>query len=326
MRILYLGSLNEFSRIPLQMLLKAGVDICAVWVPFSVMVAYHKIPSSRLRASLSELGLPPWAQGVPVEWIFDFDVSFMDEAMDLLDGIIDLSARKLKALAPDVVCVACLEQRIPSDLLAIPKHGFLNLHPSLLPRYRGPAPLFWQFRAGERWTGVTVHWMDASLDTGDIAGQRRTPLPSGITGPEADRLLGTLAGELLIQVLTELEAGRIARRPQRPGGSYYSWPQAEDFRLETRWPARRAYNFMRGTAEWARPYPVRVAGEELWLGGVLEYSEGESLPVSWERVDLKGTNLEWLDGQVVRIQFTPGVLTALLSSRPRPRPPGRQGE
>ncbi len=329
MRILYLGMMNDFSRIPLELLLKAGLDVCAVWVSgldfaHSSESVFYDYPfrDERLRRSLL-LDYDPLSAKK--------DVAFQ-AALDQRIPVEQLLWRfapeqRLKKLNPDVVCVACFDKRIPQKLLSIPRHGFLNLHPSLLPDYRGPAPLFWQLRAGEPWTGVTVHWMDAALDTGDIAAQRRTPLPAGITGPELDRLLGTLGGELLVTVLTELEAGRVARRPQRPGGSYHSWPRAEDFRLDTGWPARRAYNFMRGTAEWMRPYPVWVDGKMLHLGSALAYSEEEHLSAPWEQVELEGTELEWMDGRVVRIQFTPGVLTAVLSyAQPHPGPPEPPGE
>ena len=313
MRILYLGMMNDFSRIPLEILLKAGLDICAVWVsgpePPGGIFRWSEFPQEKRAWGEKKKYLVFQAardRGVPVEqdlWLLSPE-------------------QRLKKLNPDVVCVACFDKRISAELLAIPRHGFLNLHPSLLPDYRGPAPLFWQLRAGEPWTGVTVHWMDADLDTGDIAGQRRTPLPPGITGPELDRLLGTLGGELLVSVLTELEAGQVARWPQRPGGSYHTWPRLEDFRLDTGWPARRAYNFMRGTAEWMQPYPVTVDGTELHLGSALEYSEDERLSAPWEEVDLTGTDLEWMNGRAVRIQFSPGVLTAVLSCPPpRPGPP-----
>lgn len=207
----------------------------------------------------------------------------------------------LAGLRADAACVACFPRRIPAPLLELPALGFLNLHPSLLPAYRGPAPLFWAFRDGERAIGVTVHFMDEQFDTGDIALQAPLELPDGISGAEADRACASLGGRLLVEALRGLQRGTLARRRQPDGGSYYSWPTADDFTLDLAWTARRAFNFMRGTAEWGRPYPVEAGGARLELAAALSYTEVGVLGAAYER-----------SGRDVRIQFAAGVLHALL--------------
>lgn len=173
----------------------------------------------------------------------------------------------------DIICVACWNRIIPPRVLGIPRQGFLNVHPSLLPAFRGPFPLFWQFRAGEVSTGVTVHWMDAGLDTGDIAGQRAVQFAEGIGGPEAEAQCASEGGDLLAEVLAEAARGQAVRRPQAGGGSYFPAPSAEDFALDANWHPRQAFNFMRGTAEWGVPFRLEIEDSVLWLDEALEWRE-----------------------------------------------------
>ncbi len=136
--------------------------------------------------------------------------------------------------------MACFTQRFPAAVLRLPRLGILNIHPSLLPAYRGPLPIFWQLRDGAP-TGATVHYMDEGLDTGDIAAQSDVFLPDGLPGPEVERMLMLAGLDLLRKVLAELARGIVRRRPQSPGGSYYSFPTEEDFILSTDGPAWRAF-------------------------------------------------------------------------------------
>jgi methionyl-tRNA formyltransferase len=199
------------------------------------------------------------------------------------------------ALAADVACVACFPRRIPDTNLAVPRFGFLNVHPSLLPRYRGPAPVFWQLQAGETDTGVTVHWLDADLDTGDLAAQRAVPLADGLRGPAIDLRLAVAGGELLTDVLAALAAGRSERRPQPGGGTYQPWPAPKDFAFSTAWPARRIFNFVRGTSEWGLPYRVVMGERVFWVKDVVEWAPDGVLAETW-----------MADGNTLLVQCTPG--------------------
>lgn len=182
--------------------------------------------------------------------------------------------RWLGEMAVDVVCVACWDRIIPASALAIPRYGFLNVHPSLLPFYRGPYPLFWQFREGERATGVTVHWMDGGLDTGDIAGQRELLFEDGMRGAEAEALCATAGASLAADVLEALGRGQQVRERQTEGGSYFGRPSAADFSVDAGWHVRRAFNFMRGTAEWRIPFRYEGDATVRWFRDALAWREG----------------------------------------------------
>ena len=188
--------------------------------------------------------------------------------------------------------------------MPIPPHGFLNVHPSLLPAYRGPAPLFWQLRAGETQTGVTVHWMEERFDAGPIAMQQAVSLPDGISGAQADALLAHAGGQLLADALAAIAVGNISPLQQPPGGSYQPWPTDESFAISTTWPARRVFNFMRGTAEWGAPYWLEIDGMQWQLAEALAWS-------SDEKMDRKVV----VDGNTVVFQCAPGTVCARWEER-----------
>jgi methionyl-tRNA formyltransferase len=120
----------------------------------------------------------------------------------------------IRALAPDLVVVMAYGQILPRSVLEIPKVACLNLHASLLPRWRGAAPIQAAIAAGDRETGITVIYMDEGLDTGDILLQRKIEIPSDETGGSLHDRLGQLAANALVDALPLLEAGNPPRTPQ----------------------------------------------------------------------------------------------------------------
>lgn len=118
----------------------------------------------------------------------------------------------LDRLAPDLICVACFPRLLPKRWLDRPRFGGLNLHPSLLPAYRGRFPLVDQLKAGEKHTGVTLHFMDQGADTGDIIAQVAVPFPENVTLAIAERLTAQAGALLLLDALRRLP--RLPRRPQ----------------------------------------------------------------------------------------------------------------
>lgn len=286
--ILFFGLSGPFAAASLAALLAAGAQIAAVVTP----------AGDRQTAPVEQVVPRPTAGTASL-------MSYAQQAQIPVFAVRDLGMEVqewLTALRPAVACVACWRWRIPPGLLALPEYGFLNLHPSSLPAYRGPFPLFWALRDGLRDSGVTIHWMDEGLDSGDIALQAPLPLPEGVGPAVLDRAAGELAGELLVGALRRLAAGTLERRPQPPGGSYQPAPCAADFVLHTGWSARRAFNFMRGTSDWGRPYPVRAGDENVLLGRALGYDPTARLPAPLVRL-----------GDRARLQFSPGVLIATIA-------------
>lgn len=118
------------------------------------------------------------------------------------------------ALKPDMVVVAAFGQILPKAMIDFPRFGCLNIHPSLLPKYRGAAPLNWSIIRGETTTGVTIMQMDEGMDSGDILAQEETPLGQEETVGDLHDRLATLGARLLIRTIDEVVAGQAARRPQ----------------------------------------------------------------------------------------------------------------
>jgi methionyl-tRNA formyltransferase len=298
MRVIFCGTLCTFSAAPLRLLIEAGHDLCAIVIPSDRAIGGRPIaplsPPHLAAIPLVESTSAPsivsiaWEHHIPV-----YQVKRLAAAVTL---------DTFKPWQADIACVACFPKRIPAALLSVPRHGFLNIHPALLPHYRGPYPLFWMLRHGDRHSGVTLHFMDEHWDTGDIAAQAEVDLPDGISGEEADRTLSQYGAELMLDVLHHMRKGTLTRHPQPPGGSYFSVPQAADFEIETNWSAQRAFNFMRGTSEWQRTYPIEVAGQQFNLKQALFYSSHEVLDQPYR-----------LFRDQIDIQFSPGVLRALVA-------------
>ncbi len=297
MRVIYLGTLGEFSRVPFVALLEAGIDVCGVIVlaapstdleSIAPLTPFHQSPlpivNPFIGRSLIHLA---WERQIPV-----YEVKRLRAPMTL---------SAISFLQPDVACVACFRKRIPAAVLRLPRFGFLNLHPSLLPHYRGPHPLFWMFRNGEVHTGVTIHFMDEELDTGDIVLQAPLDFPDGVSGEEADRLCATLGGRLMVDVIRALKEGTVERRRQPADGTHYPSPGADDFKIELSWTARRAFNFMCGTREWGCPYPIEIGAERFALRQAIACSIDQRLDRPFS-----------LFGDEIAIQFNPGVLRAKL--------------
>jgi methionyl-tRNA formyltransferase len=212
------------------------------------------------------------------------------------------TAGTLSMVRADVACVACFPRRIPASLLHVPRRGFLNVHPSLLPEYRGPAPIFWQLHEGATRTGVTVHWMDAEFDTGPVADQRSVPLADGITETDATGLMARAGARLLVEVLDHVAAGEIPYRKQPLGGSYQPYPHDGDFTISPTWPARRVYNFMRGTTVWGIPFRLEIGDEVLMLSDAVSWSSHERLEQPYVRID-----------DDILFQCSPGTVRARLA-------------
>jgi len=163
-------------------------------------------------------------------------------------------ASDLAALAPDVLVVASYGRIVPQAILDIPRTGLsFNIHPSLLPLYRGATPLQSAIRDGRTETGVTIIAMDAGMDTGDVLLQERTLLGATETYGELHDRLAARGAELLVGALDALEAGTLERTPQRSLGigddaiaAALTRPLGkDDLRVDFAWPAKRVVDTIR---------------------------------------------------------------------------------
>ena len=170
--------------------------------------------------------------------------------------------REILNFKPDIFIVAAYGKIIPKKILDIPESGALNLHPSLLPRWRGPSPIQYAILAGDAQTGVTIMQMDDQMDHGPIAAQRKTQsLIRKIAYPELHDELARLGAELLVEVLPKWLDGKIETAPQDHASATYSKLLArEDGRVDWSKPAAEIERMVRAFTPWPGGWTVWTHG------------------------------------------------------------------
>lgn len=203
----------------------------------------------------------------------------------------------LGALKPDLAVVVAYGKLLKSDLLAVPRLGLLNVHFSLLPKYRGAAPVQWSLVRGENRTGVTLFWLDAGMDTGPIFSQRSLAIDPDEDAPSLLKRLTAVGVEVVRSALEDIGAGRIRREPQLGEPSLAPLIKRQDARIRLDRPAGEIHNLVRGMRMWPRAYldlgptPRRVL--------VLRTSLPESSPVKTDSP---------APGRVLRVEPGKGIL------------------
>jgi methionyl-tRNA formyltransferase len=156
-----------------------------------------------------------------------------------------------RKISPDAVVIIAYGQIIPATLLEIPRLGWINLHASLLPKYRGAAPIQWAIAKGETRTGLTTMRIDAGLDTGDILLQAEIEIGADETAPELAQRMAEAGAPLVAETLRKSERGEVTRKPQEHArASFAPVLKREDGRVDWALPAQQIYNRIRGFAPW----------------------------------------------------------------------------
>ncbi len=162
----------------------------------------------------------------------------------------------LRALRPELIAVVAYGELLPPDVLALPEHGCVNIHASLLPALRGAAPIQWAVLNGLAETGVTAMYMAPELDAGDMIAVKKAPIAPLETSGELTERLSGLAAELLVETVHAIEAGTAVRAPQDPARATYA-PMLEKSMAPVDWSrgAREIVDHVRGLVPW----PVATA-------------------------------------------------------------------
>ena len=154
---------------------------------------------------------------------------------------------EIRAIDPDLVVVVSYGMILPKSFLDIPKYGCINLHPSLLPKYRGAAPIQWAVLNGDKKTGVTIMYLDEGMDSGDIISQEEVEIGDDETTGELWKRLSTIGSEMLFKVIKNIEYGKIERRKQE--GEYTLAPMINKEMSKINWNDKTASeikNLVRG--------------------------------------------------------------------------------
>ncbi len=163
--------------------------------------------------------------------------------------------KELASLRPDAIIVAAYGKILPKEVLEIPKYGCINVHASLLPKFRGAAPINWALIKGEKETGVTIMQMDEGMDTGDILLQEAIPIEPEETAGSLHDKLSHLGAKLILQCLDLLKAGKLKRTKQpEEGASLAPLLKKEDGLLDFQRPASELAQLIRGLDPWPSAY------------------------------------------------------------------------
>ncbi len=230
-RVVFLGS-GEFACPCLDGILAAGADeVVAV-------VTQPDRPRGRsLRMAPCAMRLHVKERGIPV---------LTPENVNAPECL-----ARLRAFAPDLIVVVAFGQFLRRPLLDLPPMGCVNVHGSLLPRYRGAAPIQWAIARGETVSGVTVMFMDERMDAGDILAQASEPIRGDDTGGTLHDRLALLGAGLLVRTLGELREGRAARRPQDPAlVTFAPSLRKADGLLNWALPAKELFDRVRAFQPW----------------------------------------------------------------------------
>jgi methionyl-tRNA formyltransferase len=240
----------------------------------AVVFAYHDVGDRCLRALISgglDVPLVVTHRADPSEqpWFASVAQTAADYAIPVLvpeDSSANGLERVVAQIRPDFLFSFYYRSMIDESLLAQARRGAFNMHGSLLPKYRGRAPVNWAILHGEHETGATLHYMVARADAGDIVDQLAVPILQDDDAQEVMRKVTVAAEVVLVRALPALLAGNASRRPQvLAAGQYFGRRRPEDGRIDWLRPAAQVHNLVRAVAP---PFPGAfsdVGGERWWI-------------------------------------------------------------
>ena len=270
----------DFAAVSLEALVVAGHEICGV-------LTQPDKPRNRNKVTYSAVKEAALAHGIPVYQ----PVSAKGEETQAL----------VESLAPELTVVVAYGQLLPQRLLDVPKLGSVNVHASLLPKYRGAAPIQWAVLNGEAETGVSLMYMAKRLDAGDVIAVTKTAIGAEETAPELWDRLARLGGELLVETIPHLADGTAARTPQDEAAFTYA-PMLKKEMSPVDWsrPASAIHCQIRGL----QPWPCAIAeidGRSCKVFRAVIGGETDAAPGTILRADKRGIEIACGDGRSLRI-------------------------
>lgn len=282
MRIVFMGT-PEFAVPSLCRLCADGHDVCAVFTqPDKPKNRGMKFIPTPVKAAAMELGLPVHQPE-----------SVKDQA------VID----QIRALKPELLAVAAYGKLLPEALLTIPSTAAINVHSSLLPKYRGAAPINWAILSGERETGVTIQHLSRELDAGDIVLAKSTPIGETEDAGQLYTRLSELGAEALSEAVAALSNGTASRTPQTGDpGPYAAMLTKEMSPVDWTRSAGDIYNQIRGLIPWPAATTDVINGEpiKLWGAQVVE-KRTDAFPGMIIAAGKQGIDITCGDGLTLRI-------------------------
>lgn len=230
MRIVFMGT-PDFALPSLRALLDAGHEVAAVFCqPDKPAGRGHKLTPPPVKQLAEEKQIP----------VFQPESFKKGDAVEIL-----------RSLSPELAVVVAYGKLLPAAALEIPKRGCINVHGSLLPKYRGAAPIQWSVLNGDEYAGVTTMQLNEGMDTGDMLLQAKTPIGANETSGELFDRLSVLGAELLIQTISAVEEGRLCPQKQAEEEASYA-PMLSRGMAELDWanPAPKLHHLICGLSPW----------------------------------------------------------------------------
>lgn len=267
MNILYIGSAGALSLLPFRKLRSSEHVISAVGV-FNPITIDNRI----IALENESLALAANQSGVPV--------------MDLSQPVAEIIAQ-CSNYHIDVILMSCYGKRLQAEIIELAEKGCYNMHPSLLPRFRGPEPVFWQMKQASD-MGVSWHQVEHDFDAGPVVAQQQVVLDDGAGYSEICLQLAGYGANLVMRLLSELENDQLELIPQDPDiASYNPYPAKKDFIIDDNLTARQLYNFMRATHAFAQPYRYKSGNLLFYLDEALDFENNITL----ETAEIQGDKL-----------------------------------
>lgn len=282
MRILFMGT-PDFAVASLRRLVEDGHEICGVLTqPDKPKNRGHKLLPTPVKEYALSKNLA----------VYQPQTLRNEESLDLV-----------RSLAPELIVVAAYGKLLPEGILNVPPRGAVNVHSSLLPKYRGAAPINWALLNGESETGVSIMYMAKELDAGDVILQKATGIGETEDAQALTARLAELGAEALSETLPALEAGTASRTPQDHEKHTYA-PMLSREMSPVDW-TRSAHEIscqVRGLIPWPCASTDVISGEEMKLYAVQETGEKTSAqPGAVVAADKRGIDLACGDGRVLRV-------------------------
>lgn len=283
MRILFMGT-PDIAAESLAALIEAGHDICAVFTRRDKPVGRKQVLTAPPVKQLAE------QHGIPVY-----------QPRTLRDGSSDDCIR---ALAPDLIVVVAYGCIIPPQLLHVAKYGCINLHVSLLPKYRGSAPIQWAVLNGDAQTGVSIMQLDEGLDTGDVLMVEPVSIDPDMTSGELFDKVSAIGAKTLVDAIGKIEAGALTPTPQNEAEATMAPPLSKEMaQFDFTWSAQRAHNWVRGMNPWPVAYFVHEGKKIKVLQSRLAQPVGSAAPGTV--LALKPLTVATADGALELLRVTP---------------------
>ena len=214
---------------------------------------------------------------------------------------------KLRQMQPDLIIVVAFGQILSQEILDIPKFGCINVHASLLPRWRGAAPIHWSIIGGDTETGVTTMYMDAGLDTGDMILKAKTVITPEMTTAQLHDALMMQGADLLIETIQSIENGTVSREKQDDSLSCYAKMLNNDnCRIDWKKSAQEVHNLVRGLNSWPIAYTTLNGKKfKIWQTKIVDADTTGKTPGQIIDLTKKGIIVATGNGAMELLQIQP---------------------